>query len=77
MPETRLTFAEMPELMTPQQVESLLQISSSTFFRWAKAGQLPGAIKIGDSWRVVRDQLKDHFDQAAHTPNQPEGTGTM
>ena len=60
----------MPEVMTPQQVQELLQISSSTFFRWVKAGQLPGAVKIGDSWRVLRDQLKDHLDQTARLPRQ-------
>ena len=67
---SKSTFSEMPEVMTPQQVQDLLQISSATFFRWIKAGQLPGAIKIGDSWRVMRDQLKAYLDQAVQTSSK-------
>ena len=50
-------FADLPDVLTPQQAQALLHISRATFFRWVQAGKLPGAVKIGDSWRVVRDQL--------------------
>lgn len=56
-------FDDMPELMTPAQVQALLQISRATFFRWIANDKLPGAVKIGDSWRVTRDTLRDHFYQ--------------
>jgi excisionase family DNA binding protein len=54
-------FKDMPEIMTPAQVQDLLQISRATFFRWVGEDKLPGAVKIGDSWRVTRDTLKQHF----------------
>jgi excisionase family DNA binding protein len=55
-------FVDMPEVMTPQQTQELLQISRATFFRWVQAGKLPGAVKIGDSWRVMRDQLRAYLE---------------
>ena len=58
---TPASFKDMPEIMRPQQVQAVLQISRATFFRWVAAGELPGAVKIGDSWRVARDELRAHF----------------
>ena len=55
------TWAEMPEVMTPDQTQTILQISRATFFRWVADGKMPGAVKIGDSWRVNRDQLRDYI----------------
>ena len=55
------SFADMPEIMTPAQVQAVLQISRATFFRWVASDKLPGAVKIGDSWRITRDILKAKF----------------
>ena len=52
-----LTFETAPEVLTPLQVQSLLQISRSTFFRLVESDQIAGATKIGGSWRVWRNTL--------------------
>ena len=52
------TWSDYPEILTPKQVQELLQISRATFFRWLEQGELPGAVKVGGAWRVLRDQLR-------------------
>lgn len=47
-----------PEFMTPEDVQEVLQISRATFFRLVGAGDIPGAFKIGKSWRIDREKLK-------------------
>ena len=51
-------LGEYPPVMTRQQVQEVLQISRATFFRLVEDGKLPGAKKIGGSWRVVREKLE-------------------
>lgn len=60
-PKKTVSFKDAPEIMTPDQVQAVLQISRATFFRWVAEDKLPGAVKIGDSWRVTRDVLKAYF----------------
>lgn len=57
-----LTFENAPDLLTPQQVQELLQISRITFYRRVKKDKIPGAFKFGNSWRVDRDDLKAWID---------------
>jgi len=61
----RITFDTAPELLTPQQAQELLQIASAKFYRMVKKNQLPGAFKVGNSWRVNRDTLKAWIDSQA------------
>ena len=63
----RLTFDNAPDLLKPEQVQELLQISRSTFFRWVYADKLPGAVKIGSSWRVKTDELRKFLNQQARS----------
>ena len=44
-----------------EQEHKKIQISRTTFFRLAQSGQVPGAKKVGDSWRIDRDQLRAYF----------------
>ena len=53
---------ELPEVMKPEQVQQKIQISRTTFFRLVQSGNLPGAKKVGDSWRISRDQLRAYFE---------------
>lgn len=52
------SLANAPDVLLPGQVQALLQISRATFFRMVKRGDMPGAVKIGGSWRVMRDALR-------------------
>ena len=48
--------------MKPEQVQKKIQISRATFFRLVQSGNLPGAKKVGDSWRISRDKLRVNFE---------------
>ena len=45
------------EILTIQEVAATLRISERTIYAMAKEGRLPGAVKIGRSWRVLRPKL--------------------
>ena len=62
-PEDDTPWDELPEIMKPEQVQQKLQISRATFFRLAQSGQLLGAKKVGDSWRISRDNLRAYFEE--------------
>lgn len=51
-------LSSYPEVMKPAQVQEALQISRATFFRMIDAGTMPGAVRVGGSWRVIRDRLR-------------------
>ena len=51
------TFADFPPLLTPDEAAELLRLDVTTVKDWARAGRLPGAVKIGKAWRVKRDDL--------------------
>ncbi len=50
-------LASLPVLLTVEEAAALLRISPKTAKDWARAGELPGAFKIGREWRVKRDEL--------------------
>ena len=41
------TFADFPPLLTPDEAAELLRLDVTTVKDWARAGRLPGAVKIG------------------------------
>ena len=49
---------DYPPVLKPAEVQAILRISRATFFRWIESDQLPGAVKVAGSWRVLRDVLK-------------------
>ena len=55
-----------PEVMKPAQVQEALQISRATFFRMIEAETMPGAVRVGGSWRVLRDKLGESLLQKSH-----------
>jgi len=61
MTKEKITWNNAPDVLTPKQVQDLLQISRPTIFRLLAKGELPGAVKLGGSWRIDREQLHDHF----------------
>ena len=54
-------WSDYPEVLTGKQVQELLQISPATFFR--RVAELPGAVKIGGEWRILRDELKKGLEE--------------
>ncbi len=49
--------ADLPAVLTIDQVCRLMQWSKSTAYRMAERGELPGAVKTGSLWRIHRDQF--------------------
>ena len=55
-------FDDAPDCLTPGQTQQLLQISRATFFRLVEQGEIPGAVKIGGSWRVWKTKLRAYME---------------
>jgi excisionase family DNA binding protein len=49
------------QMMKPEEVARYLQLKIRTFYKLAKSGEIPGAIKIGGSWRIDKKQLDAAF----------------
>ena len=49
-------------VLTPEQVASILQLHPETVMRLMRKGQLPGA-KIGGSWRTTREAIDEHLEK--------------
>lgn len=54
-------MAEDPVLPI-KETAALLKMSERTVYLMAKEGRLPGAVKLGGSWRVVREKLLAWLD---------------
>ena len=50
MPETFLTIPEAARL---------LRVAERTVYTLARRGELPGAVKVGNQWRIDRQTLMD------------------
>jgi excisionase family DNA binding protein len=48
--------AELPEILTPAQAATLLQVDEEAVLALAEEGRLPGR-RIGDEWRFARAAL--------------------
>ena len=51
-------------LLTDREGASLLQISVPTFWRWAKQGIVPKAVKLGGMSRWPRSEILDVIERA-------------
>ncbi len=60
-------------VLTIPEVAALLKISERTIYAMAKEGRLPGAVKVGGSWRVLLPKLMGWLE-ANSTPARPEQT---
>ena len=51
----------MSGVMTIPETAAWLRINPKVTYKLAKRGQLPGAMKVGGSWRVYRAALMEEF----------------
>ena len=49
----------MSNYMTVAQVCELLQLAERTVYDLCRQGKLPGAAKVGGSWRVDEEKLRE------------------
>jgi excisionase family DNA binding protein len=67
-------------LLTPAQVAELSQLSEATILRLARTGQIPGAKKVGGSWRIVESRfqawLETDDEAKVEEPSEPRHLAT-
>jgi len=59
-------FADRPETLSVDEVALLLNISRQNTHSWLRDGVIPG-YKIGNTWRVIRDELKETMRLGANS----------
>ncbi len=57
--------AQAPEALTIAQAAARLGISSATAYRLVRRGKLPGAARVGGSWRIDPRRLDGIFEPEA------------
>lgn len=62
-------FADRPETLSVEEVAQLLNISPQNTYSWLRNGVIPG-YKIGNTWRVIRDELKETMRLGANSPRR-------
>ncbi|MFJ2509559.1 helix-turn-helix domain-containing protein [Arthrobacter citreus] len=62
-------FADRPETLSVDEVALLLNISRQNTYSWLRDGVIPG-YKIGNTWRVIRDELKETMRLGANSPTR-------
>lgn len=60
-PVTPTDLDALPAILTPAEAAALLRVSETTVKEWARAGDLPGAFKLGKEWRVETRALVAHI----------------
>ena len=60
-------------VLTIKETAALLKMSERTVYLMAKDGRLPGAVKVGGSWRILRQRLLDWLEQGGDSPAKGEG----
>lgn len=59
-------FADLPTILTPEEVADLLRMTKAAIYRWLNEGDLPGH-KVGQGWRILRDDLHQWMQQNSNS----------
>ncbi len=60
----------MSNYMTVAQVCELLQLAERTVYDLCRQGRLPGAAKVGGSWRVDEEKLREWLAQGGQAAEE-------
>lgn len=61
-------FADLPARLSVDQLTDVLGLSDKTVtYRWLRDGRIP-AIRLGGTWIIFRDDIKDHLEAHYNTP---------
>lgn len=63
-------FEGRKETLTVPEVAELLGMTKPGVYKWLKDGVIPG-YKVGATWFILRDELKETLRQGANTPRMP------
>jgi excisionase family DNA binding protein len=53
-----MNLADAPHVLTIEEAAKALRIGRTAAYEAARRGDLPGAVRIGRTWRVSRHQLE-------------------
>lgn len=62
-------FATLPPTLNVDDVASLLNVTKQNVYLWLRDGVIPG-YKIGTTWRIIRDELKETIRKGANAPHE-------
>ena len=65
-------FEGLPRHLTVEELAGVLGVGKQTAYIWLSRGLVPG-YKIGGSWVIVRDEVRDHLAALRNVPLDEEG----
>lgn len=69
-------FEALPPLLEAQDVAELLGMSRKAVYDLLKAGTIP-AYKLGGSWIILRDELRDTIEAGSNQRRRPDDNQTI
>ena len=68
-------FEGLPERLSVDDLTKVLGLADRTVtYRWLRDGIVP-AIKLGKSWLILRDDIKEHLRAHYNIPHPTDGDG--
>jgi excisionase family DNA binding protein len=67
-----MSGSNMPDLLTTNQVQALLQVDRTTIYRLVEGGKLP-AIRVGKQWRFSKSDVERWLQTQTITSSQDPG----
>lgn len=64
----------MPDLLTTQELQAILQVDRTTIYRMVGSGKLP-AIRVGNQWRFPREEVESWLQRQSCGVSQPVPNG--
>ena len=65
----------MGEYLTISEVCEKLRLAERTVYEMVRNGRLPGATKVGGSWRIKRKVLDDWLDAGGEAATENKANG--
>ncbi|MBG6184674.1 excisionase family DNA binding protein [Arthrobacter sp. CAN_A214] len=67
-------FADLPSRLSVEQLTDILGLSEKTVtYRWLREGRVP-AIRLGGTWIIFRDDVREHLEAHYNTPKPSSET---
>jgi len=66
-------FAELPSRLSVEETADVLGLDRQTTYKWLQEGRIP-AYKVGRSWVILRDEVKDVLEAGSNQKQRGETT---
>jgi len=66
-------FDGRPEMLSVTDVAEMFGVTNQGVYKWLRQGVIPG-YKLGGTWFVLRDELRDALQAGANVPHDPPPT---